>query len=225
MPWLGRDISDVRAPLPWVLYFFDQNYASASEMLAALMPAVLAKAPLVINCRVQSGPEPLPLSLSAAFELIGQEQIFSINLREAARLMNYLAAQNPAAMGGAVVFGNANWARSLSWTAWKRNILCLGLPDKPRIAVQDRCKADFELLRWAHPLADIFTFSAKNRAVLAREACHAVIGDTADNAAELLSHSLQLQPGCETLWVWPQLPPAVFSRRNIGISAQKSKKA
>jgi hypothetical protein len=225
MPWLEHDIRDLRAPLPWILYFFDQNYASGPEMLAALMPAVLAKSPLIITCRVESGPEPLTLGLSAVFELIGQEQVFSINISEAVRLMNYLAAQNAAALGGVIVFGAADWARTLFWAAWKRNIMCLSLPDNPRIAVKDTCKADFELLRWAHPLADIFTFTSANSSEVMREECHAVISDRRDSSDELLLHPLHLQPGCETLWVWPQLSPALFCRRNIGISALKPPKA
>ncbi|MDR1242575.1 MAG: hypothetical protein LBM00_07325 [Deltaproteobacteria bacterium] len=230
MPWLGRDICDACAPLPLVVYFFDQNYASPSEILAALMPAILAKTPLILACRVGAAPAALPLALSAAFELTGLEQIFSLDIQEAVRLVDCLAAQNGAAPGGMVVFGASDWARALSWAAWERGILCLGLPDKPRIAVQDACKADLELLRWAHPLADIFTFASGDDFAVAPGACHALVSDREYLPGKNPSVSLRLQPGCEALWVWPGLNPAFFRQLDImvchasaGLFAQKTK--
>jgi hypothetical protein len=223
MPWLGQDICDACAPLPWAVYFFDQNYASASEMLAALMPAILAKAPLITACRVQTAPAALPLALSAAFELAGLEQVFSLDVQEAVRLVDCLASQNGAASGAVVLFGVSDWARALSGAAWERGVLCLGLPDRPKIAVQDGCKADFELLRRAHPLADIFTFAPGDGFELAPGVCHALVSDRRYLPGGSPSVPLRLQPGCEGLWVWPRLHPAFFRQLEIGLFAQKTK--
>jgi hypothetical protein len=225
MPWLEHSICDSCAPIPWVLFLFDQNYASASELLAALMPAVLAKSPLLLACRINTtdtGAQTLPLALSAAFELIGQEQVFDLNIQDAVRLLEYLALQNFADAGRVVAFGSAEWARAVFLTALERNIWSLSLPDKPVIAVQENCTVDFDLLRWAHPLAEIFTFSSSIDAGDRFKSCHALISEK-DISGINSGFPIHLQPGSEALWLWPWLNPAFFCKRSAGIFSQKQR--
>lgn len=242
--WLDRMIYDDQRPLGWVLFLFDRVYASAVEMLAAVMPAVLARTPEILACRVglaadiQSPPDtpdapkdnrfgPLPLLLAAAFELIGQEQLWDIDGAEAVRLIADLEARSGPGNGCVVIMGSAStdggssWMMKAAWAAIQHNVDCLTLPGRVKIAVDESCAADFELLRWSHPQADIYSVSPKARL----EICNALVteepaqfhgGETPDQAGHFRP-PLCLQPGNEAFWAWPSFSPDIFRQRRIGV--------
>ncbi|MDR2892652.1 MAG: histidinol dehydrogenase [Deltaproteobacteria bacterium] len=91
--WLGRELRAESTPKSWALFLLDKAYASPSGLLAALMPAILAGVEEVLVCLLADEDEKnfeLSLPISAALELAGVEQVWSLNPAQLSRLFVHL---------------------------------------------------------------------------------------------------------------------------------------
>ncbi|MDL2306406.1 hypothetical protein LJC48_00040 [Desulfovibrio sp. OttesenSCG-928-C06] len=247
--WLERNIFEEESPVSWAMYIMAPDYASGPGALAALMPALLAGVREILICRVADS-EPaarqpakavnfgaLPLSISAALELSGLDQVYDLDVTEATRLLGHLGTPSRGGDGRVVLLGSAP-AKPLNslmcevvWSAMRLHIPAVSLPGRLKIAVDQFCSADYELLRWAHPQADIYTVE---RGTLL-EPCDALVTDLPESfqpgframpgcGADELPESristapqLSLQPGNEFLWLWNSIYPNFFRKRKFAI--------
>jgi len=81
-------------PRPFALVAIGPEFASPARLLAACLPALRAKTPLVAVVRVNAK-TPWPAPLLAALELCGVESAFSLSAKNAGRLFSELAATHP----------------------------------------------------------------------------------------------------------------------------------
>ncbi|MDR1126104.1 MAG: hypothetical protein LBM64_08645 [Deltaproteobacteria bacterium] len=216
-PWLDRSLTRRDDPLDWVLFGIAESYASGPGLLAALLPALLAGCATagreVLICRLaesarfdeicQERRPDLPLALSAALELAGQEQLFALSPARFVALYDELAGASRA-RGRTVLLGEFHNPPDRP---------CARLPGRVRLVLDPACGADRALLRWAQPGADIIeagpeesTESGSWLALLSHRP-----------AAYNLAPDLRLAPGGEALWLWPELPPSFFRFRRADI--------
>ena len=78
------------APLPWTLLLLPEEAASPSQLLATVLPPLLAGVPELLVLRVGAGARPLPLPLLAALELAGVEQVGSVTPLQLEQLLQQL---------------------------------------------------------------------------------------------------------------------------------------
>lgn len=206
-PWLDRVLTRRDQPLDWVLVGISADYASGPGLLAGLLPAILAgcagEGRELIICRVAGPGSPaLALEISAALELVGQEQLFELAVSEFSSLRAELSAQS--GLGRVILLGAIENPPLAP---------CNLLPARLRLVVDPDCGADLELLRWAQPGADIV--EARPGVTFADQAWLALLTDRPE--AYGLAPDLLLAPGSETFWLWPELAPGLFRSHQAGI--------
>ena len=207
-PWLDRVLTRREQPLDWALFGISGDYASGPGLLAALLPAVLAgcanEGRELLVCRLP-GSGVLPLELSAALELLGQEQLFELAAPEFVALAAELNAKSGQSGRGRVVL--------LGETEDRPPVGGHVLPGRVTIVVDPDCGADLDLLRWAQPDARIV--AAGPGCIVEGNSWLALLTDRPD--AYPLTPNLLLAPGNEALWLWPGLDPALFRAHTAGI--------
>jgi hypothetical protein len=194
------------AARPWFALVLDPAAASPAQLVAALMPAVAARIPMVAVFRPK-GRGPWPPALLTSLELCGVEQVFSPTLAELGQCLDTLA-QSLGAGGTACLGSDTFWNRVRPLTArsaahWLRTPAAMGLLARPDL------KWDREAVAFAH--AGVAVREHANLASLAAAGHEAVLAPAeAETGAPLT-----LAPGCETLWDWPQMPRALFFGRRL----------
>lgn len=138
----------VRRPAAWTLLLLGPGYAAAPRLVAALMPALLARVPLVGAACVGALPT---AAACASLELMGIEDVFCFaDAAKAQEALQQLTAHNPVSQGRVLLLHKGELADVAQ--AAQRN----GLPSwqecrAPRIAVQPDGETELDLLQWGHP--------------------------------------------------------------------------
>jgi hypothetical protein len=191
-------------PRAWAVFFLHPAYASPAGLTAALLPARLAGVEQMPLCRLGGGRGSLHPALSAAAELLGQEDIFRLGAAEARKLVEDLQAQTCPAEGVLVFLGEAGrgagFFSRLPGPPYLKHIL----PSQVRLLLDSAPEPDLEaLLRWLHPGAEFLSSSGRAEANL-------TLAETVFPSAP--ESSLALGRGLESFWLWPELEPRAFRR-------------
>jgi hypothetical protein len=183
-------------PADWALVIFDAEYASAPRLLAALMPALLARVPLVLCA---STPGPARPELLCALELAGQEQIYALDAAQSLDLVQSLAAQPGQ---GRLVLLHRGALSVLRAAADATNLPCW---EERRPPVLRLCgpEPDATLIRLAHP-------DASDAQSLAPDVLYCSGPDAVQSQVPLI-----LPPGMEGCWLHPSLTPDFFRVRTL----------
>jgi hypothetical protein len=178
---------------------FDAEYASAPRLLAALMPALLARVPLVLCA---STPGPARPDLLCALELAGQEHIYALDAVDAAQSQNLLHALTAQPGQGRLVLLHRGALSALRATADAAEVPCW---EERRAPLLRLCGAepDAALIRLAHP-----------DAVSARDLAPDVLYCSGPDAVQT-QVPLILPPGMEGCWLHPSLTPDFFRVRSL----------
>jgi len=186
-------------PADWALVIVDADYASAPRLLAALMPALLARVPLVL-CACTPGPA--RPELLCALELAGQEQIYALAGAQSLELLRDLTAQPGQ---GRLVLLHRGALSGLRALADDAELPCW---EERRAPVLRLCsaEADAALIRLAHP-----------DAVRAEDAAPDAAYRSGPDAVHVQA-PLVLPPGMEGCWLHPSLTPDFFRVRSLAFS-------
>ncbi|NDY55895.1 hypothetical protein G3N56_03950 [Desulfovibrio sulfodismutans] len=203
-------------PRPYAVVAIGPDLVSPSRLLAACLPALLARTPLVAVVRVETE-TPWPTALLAALELCGVESAFSLSAKNAARLFSELHAAHP--RGLVVDFGPA--ARMSPRPPF------LSVAPSGRLGVWRTSARSFDLeaLAFAQAGSQVTVWG---RAGGLPEGMQTGEGDFADFLAQGYEAAfvprgkmeaalcaapgpdLVLGPGMECFWAFPQAPVAAF---------------
>lgn len=179
----------------WVLFFLSDNYASPAGFIAAVLPALMSGVETVLLVRAGKAKDNLHPAISAAMELLGREEIFSLPADKCVELVNCLYAQST---HGRIVGLGYNFPGGHS------------LPGNIRIGL-DGVQPDLDVLSWLHPGALVEDVRAEAR-------YDAVISATAENESFLNTRfdaPLLLGPEQAYFWQWPALEPLFFQRKLV----------
>ena len=184
-------------PADWTLVIFDAAYASAPRLLAALMPALLARVPLVLCASAPGSARP---ELLCALELAGREHIYAVSAAQSLDLLHALAAQPGQ---GRLVLLHRGALSALRAAADAAEVPCW---EERRAPVLRMCgvEPDAALLRLAHP-----------DAVYAEELAPDVLYCFGPPEAVRNRAPLILPPGMEGCWLHPSLTPDFFRARSL----------
>ena len=186
-------------PADWTLVFFAAEYASAPRLLAALMPALLARVPLVL-CVCTPGPA--RPELLCALELAGQEQIYVLDESQSLALVSSLTAQPGQ---GRLVLLHRGTLSALRAAAYETGVPCW---EERRAPVLRVCSSELDvaLIRLAHP-------DAASEGNAAPDAMYCSGPDAAHVQIPLV-----LPSGMEGCWFHPSLTPDFFRVRALAFS-------
>ncbi|MCL2124107.1 MAG: hypothetical protein FWH34_08435 [Desulfovibrionaceae bacterium] len=183
-------------PADWALVIFDADYASAPRLLAAAMPALLARVQLVL-CVCTPGPA--RSELLCALELAGQEQVYVLETSQSMYLVRSLAAQPGQ---GRLVLLHRGALSALRAAADEADLPCW---EERRAPVLRICgsEPDAALIRLAHP-----------DAASAGDAVPDAVYRTWPEAGQVQA-PLVFPPGMEGCWLHPSLTPDFFRARAL----------
>lgn len=156
LPRAGFALTRHSEAAPWALVVVGPQHVAPPRLLGALLPALFDGVADVLVVQLVDGSNPtMPAPLLVALELAGQEQAFALNGEALATLLHQLHATCPA--GRVALLGHDTATQHLHHAA-----IALGLQTwreltPPRIGVAQGAQADLDLLRWAHPDAEIVT--------------------------------------------------------------------
>jgi hypothetical protein len=186
-------------PADWALVIVDAEYASAPRLLAALMPALLARVPLVLCA---CAPGPAQPELLCALELAGQEQIYVLDASQRLDLLRSLIAQPGQ---GRLVLLHRGALSGLRAVADNAELPCW---EERRAPVLRICGAepDAALIHLAHP-------DAVRAEDIAPDAVYCSGQDAVHIQAPLI-----LPPSMEGCWLHPSLTPDFFRVRTLTFS-------
>lgn len=141
---------------PWALVVVGPHYDAAPRLLGALLPALFDGVADVLVVQLADGANStMPAPLLVALELAGQEQVFALHGEALATLLHQLHATCPA--GRVVLLGHDAATQHLHHAAMALGLQIWREVAAPRIGVAQGAQVDLDLLRWAHPDADIIT--------------------------------------------------------------------
>ena len=186
-------------PADWTLVIFDARYASAPRLLAAVMPALLARVPLVLCVGTPESARP---ELLCALELAGQEQIYVLDASQSLALVSGLSAQPGQ---GRLVLLHRGALSALRAAADEAGVPCW---EERRAPVLRVCGADpdMALIRLAHP-----------DAVSAEEAPPDAVYCSGRDVVHVQA-PLVFPPGMEGCWLHPSLTPNFFRVRVLAFA-------
>lgn len=184
-----------KKPLDWALFVLDENYASPSGFIAALLPALMAGVGQPIICRSGHNKNTaLHPAISAALELLGREEIFALPPDACSALADELFGLSP--LGCVVALGGSCAGATL-------------LPATVKIAL-DAATPDMDLLAWLHPGALIEPLALNKH--------YDAVITTKPGSAPAYSAPLVLGPSYAYFWQWPSLNPAFFQHQIISLT-------
>ena len=184
-------------PADWALVIFAADYESAPRLLAAAMPALLARVPRVL-CVCTPGPA--RPELLCALELAGLEHIYMLDASQSLDLMRVLSRQPGQ---GRLALLHQGALSALHAVARDAGIPCWEERRAPVLRIYGP-EPDAALIRLAHPDA-VNTEDA---------APDAVYCSGQDAPAPLV-----LPPGMEGCWLHPSLTPEFFRARVLEFGA------
>lgn len=201
-------------PAAWTMLFLGPDYASGPRLVAALMPALLSRVPLVGIACLGALPSQ---AVCASLELLGVEDIFCLaDLPAAQHLLQQLADANTPYGPGRALFLHKGELAPLEQAA---RLLNLGLWQEaaaPRIAMQAYSVCDAKTLQWCHPDVQFITENNSNM-----QEADAVFGATPPlmlQANPQQSAPLLLGSGTEGLWWHKNLEPSFFVEKHLQVA-------
>jgi len=190
-------------PADWALVIFAADYASAPRLLAATMPALLARVPLVL-CACTPGPA--RPELLCALELAGLEQIYTLDASQSLKLVRVLVAQPGQ---GRLVLLHQGSLSALRTVAYDAGLPCWEERRAPMLRICGSAP-DAALVRLAHP-------DAANAEDAAPDAVYGSGLDAAPVQAPLV-----FPPGMEGCWLHPSLTPDFFRARAVAFTPSRA---
>lgn len=137
-----------RRPAAWTLLLLGPGYAAAPRLVAALMPALLARVPLVGAACVGARPT---AAACASLELMGIEDVFCFaDTAQAQESLQQLTAQESGAQGRVLLLHTGELA-SVAQAARRAGLAVWQECRAPRIAVQQGSGHEVKLIQWCHP--------------------------------------------------------------------------
>lgn len=194
----GASLARPKTALDSALFVLDEAYASPAGLIAALLPALMAELPNIFIVRQGGGSAPLHPALSAALELLGREDVYTLPPEPCAALAAELGA------GGA--------GRVLALGCSLPGAVCLPARLKIGLDASAVDKIDEKLLAWLHPGVELVR--AKTGAEF-DDSCQAVISA---GPAAVCQSALVLDPAYAYVWFWPNLSPDSFRRESVFLS-------
>jgi len=205
-----------KKPVAWTILFFTHTYLSAPRMIAALMPALLAKVPLVLAISLNGLPSNNALT---ALELMGIEDIFCMNndkshLANADEALKIIKTLQEFNINGRVLFMHNNELSTIVQKVLTHNIICWQEDRPPKLALQKNCKYTEEYFTWAYP--DTFctniNYDCENAEALL---CSQDFYNK--NKNKLANIKFFLFEGMEGCWTHTNLRPEFFQQTNLCI--------
>ncbi|KAF0233097.1 MAG: hypothetical protein FD177_1900 [Desulfovibrionaceae bacterium] len=204
----GTSRTENRASRPWFALVLDPAVAAPAQVLAALLPAVCRRIPLVAVIRPRSRTV-WPAPVLTALELCGIEQVLEPSGRDLgqclAMLRSVLGPGGVACLGSAVFWSGARAVGEDSGAAhWLKS------PDAAGLLVGEDLIWNREALKVAHAGVEIREYTTPQALDAAgHDAVFAPAGLAPATA------SLVLEPGREVLWDWPDMPGELFFARRL----------
>ncbi len=212
-------------PLAWTLFVLSPDFSSPAQLLAALLPALLAGVPRVLVVREENGAL-FPAELLVAMELAGQEGVLEMGGRDICGLVRTarstrlpgrvcrLGSSSLDASLQELLPGNTLWmpgavTRAGIWfdadRAWDRETLAWTLPDTVFSAGGDipPDTSAPEMIPYAGTLTDFMN-----------EGFDALYLPSPDASAGILCPRV-FGPGQEGGWIWPDLAPSAFMHTTV----------
>ena len=212
------------APFGWGVLFLGHGAVSAPSVLAALLPLRLAGIREVVVVRVgeKGGDGIWPAPLLTGLELVGQEAVLDLTLREARFLLDSLCEGE--GRGTALFLGSGREVESLAGRcASVPGVFCWrGVPPEEIGVWNDPSCFDLDVLAWAHPKARLRVWEedrADRREASQRfeaflgQGCALLCVPSGKIEAALDRAEVVIGPGGEGCWVWPGLSPDLFRSR------------
>ncbi|MFP5239310.1 MAG: hypothetical protein ACLGQW_05715 [Acidobacteriota bacterium] len=188
---------------PWYALVLGQEVQAPAQVVAAVLPAMARRIPLVAVLRPGVS-APWPDGVLTALELCGVENVFAPPLKELSGCLEALASLGPGGM--ACLGGAALWSRvrdAAETVHWLRPPGSLGV-------LESGTQWDMEAVAVAHagvPLARLKSWGEAAHGSL--DAALATPGQAPDWCP------LILEPGREAMWEWPGLPDALFHQTRV----------
>ena len=213
------DLTAADAPLDYVIVLCGRDFLSPARLVAAVVPALCARARDVAAVRV-GGAWPKPLL--TALELCGVETACRVTSRDLTELLAELPAKG---RGAVVVLGDVPLPAKLPAALAVHTARIAG---RAGVFDQDGTGFDADALTFAHPDMAFFahsgpcpelpSFAAGQGELAQAAACgYDAVYTTSERLPQALAVApLALGPGRETFWLWPQLPPQVLRVRRLG---------
>ncbi|WP_243366314.1 hypothetical protein [Fundidesulfovibrio soli] len=186
-------------PRPWYALVLGQEVKAPAQVVAAVLPAMARRIPLVAVLRPGVS-APWPDGVLTALELCGVENVFAPPLRELPGCLEALASLGE---GGVACLGDsALWSRVRDLgevSHWLRPPVSIGV-------VESGALWDMEAVAVAHAGVPLERLEA------AQGSLDAVLSSP-DQAPDWCP--LVLEPGREAMWEWPGLPEALFQQTRV----------
>ncbi len=219
--WASQGVEDV-------LLLVGASFASAPELVAALLPARLAGARQVLVCLV-SGPTDPDYAVLSALDLLGQDEVYLLTRAQAADVFTEARRQMLFGGLGRVLVLGFNNAEPLPFNYNRRGTFFASQP------LAGLCVAEVDRRRFeqAHPHAcihdlpcDPLQLSTANIQENIRmnmpeglPFLDVIVCPRGQSAHYTGLASLVLEAGQEHLWVWPELGPEFFLSSCLAIGA------
>lgn len=239
LPRAGFALTRYCEAAPWALVVVGPHYDAAPRLLGALLPALFDGVADVLVVQLADGANStMPAPLLVALELAGQEQVFALHGEALATLLHQLHAANPA--GRVVLLGHDTNTQHLHHAAMALGLQTWRELAAPCIGVAQGAQVDLDLLRWAHPDADIITdvvpgqhetvpastpngtlegavHTGADQLPQAMPPLDALIG-TAHCPVPAATASLHLDPALAGCWLHPTLPHDFYLVHRAGVA-------
>ncbi|WP_243309992.1 hypothetical protein [Fundidesulfovibrio agrisoli] len=192
-----------KRPRPWFALVLGQAVQAPAQVVAAVLPAMARRIPLVAVLRPGVS-APWPDAVLAALELCGVENVFSPPLKELPGCLEALSALGP---GGVACLGDfALWSRvrdAGEISHWLR-------PSASMVVLDSGAQWDMEAVAVAHAGVPLTRLNSWDEAAPGSlDAALAYPGQAPDWCP------LVLEPGREAMWDWPGLPEALFHQTRV----------
>ena len=204
----GLALSEELTPRPWFAVVLGPGVASPAQLVAALMPAVARRIPLVMAFRPKARGG-WPFAQLTALELCGVEQVFAPSFENFKFCLDFLKSDH--GCGGLVCLGlKPFWERVRAIIPDGCPAHWLAPPESAALFAGPGIAWDRDALEFSHAGLRIQEF--KDPIALSREG-HGVVFSPASSAPA--SARLVLEPGREALWDWPEAPRDLFFARRL----------
>jgi len=214
------------SPRPWYMLVLGSEVTSGPQVLAAVMPAVVRRIPLVMVLRPRSRAGWAPEVLTA-LELCGVEHVYSPPRGEMKHYLEFLTAT--CGRGGLACLGlSPFWDRvaSLAQTLRCGPALWLEPPAALGVWTEPGLEWDSTAMRFAHPRATLTAYGPGDDMGLTRAGLSGADGMEGFRAAGYTavyapagrrpaSARVRLGPGLEAFWDWPEDFAELLERKRI----------
>ena len=204
----GESRTEQRANRPWFALLLDPSVVAPAQVLAALMPAICRRIPLVavIRPRAKTG---WPSPVLTALELCGVELVLEPSQRDLGQCLKVLGSLH--GPGGVACLGMSPfWERVRSMAESVGQVHWLCPPDRVGLLAASGITWNRETLAVSHAGVEVLDYDCVGALADAGHAAVFSPGDLAPAAARLV-----LEPGREALWDWPDMPGELFFTRRL----------